>query len=1381
MAEASRPAPPRPQPAPGLPQVRVAGRYTLLEPLGEGGTSAVYRARDETSGRELAFKQLQSLESGRRRKLLEALFEREYHTLIRLKHPRIIEVYDYGLTDSGPFYTMELLAGEDLNRLSPLPYPQVCAHLRDLASSLALIHAHRLLHRDITPRNVRLTPDGRPKLIDFGALTGFGVAKELVGTPAYSPPEVPRGMPLDQRTDLYALGAVGYFALTGRHAFATQHFDVLYELWKRPVTPPSKLVADIPPELDSLIVSLLSADPLARPSSAALVIDRLTAIGSLPAEDHELAADSYLSSGRMVGRERELEWSRERIARALTGQGASIVLEGASGVGKTRLLHEVGLEAQLRGITVLKADAEAALGTFGLATELSHKLLAACPELARRAAEPYAPLLGHLDAELHEKLGSPALAALPNLVIERRARLQQALHEWFLTVARARPLLLGADNVQVADELSASFLAALSGEARRAQLLVISLQRSGEEPVAPAAVHALHKRGSRLLLSGLEFDACEDFVRSLFGEVANCGRVARHLFDKSAGNPQLCMDLAHLLVQRKIARYVGGAWVLPQHVSPSELPSRMDEIVAGRLEDLSGNARELAEALSVYSGPVSIAGCLDASRRIQGAAALNALDELVASQILLIEGERYRFAQPKFAAAMLAKLDATRRRELHLRAAETLLAADGAGLATRVDAAWQYMHGGAERRGADLLANTTLAFLKQQFVTESVDQLVLALRSAVDVYERQKRNDYELAALLFPLVPLGYYGSDHRVVTRYALRAFRIGLRITGLGLAQWLAPMLGKRAALRVSRFVARVRAAIVRRTGASFDVRGSTSALSAMMPATLGTVCTCVDVTAADEVWSALAPLDLLDQDPFVSLMRAWGKAQLLTVVGRERESLDAFSTISSRLNEAETAAVLGESHRRTMYGGSLFSRALLECHCSSPRALEIAREMDGLGLRFWQLTADQVRRLYHAYRGESEIARVCQERVELFATQGYTTWQSEMFWPAVLLEAELMCADTIATRHHWEQLERRARDVPSLRPFAGAAHAAYLTLRGELDAAIALYEQVLPAMPPRRLMSWLTTRSGFARVLNLARQHARAKRVVEDALAELTPEDDVVAMHASEARRQLALAESGLGDHARAIEIVDGLFVKYGWLDNPLLLGLFHKARAEIAIGMADRLAFEQHLAGMERWFRATGNPALIAQYEQLAERAVRSRLRRSLDPVDRRSLDPSGRQHVIAALAASTNRAASALRMILERSHSTLGSLYLVANGELQLAAATTDGQPDAAREELEARLARLMIEDEGPTVAMTIEPRARPSYDPHEPIKTVFIHSDSPANLNARRLVALTTVRDGRRIVVGGAIVETTSQDLFRLDYEFLATIADALWEARATA
>jgi serine/threonine-protein kinase len=157
---------------------------------------------------------------------------REYYALSALRHPRIINVYEYGLDGSVPYYTMELLDGQDLSELSPLPLREGCSYLRDVASSLALLQDRRMLHRDLSPRNVRRTSDGHCKLIDFGAMIPFGSPPNIIGTPPCLAPEALMGGALDQRSDLYSLGALAFFVLTGRHAYSARELEVLPALWQ---------------------------------------------------------------------------------------------------------------------------------------------------------------------------------------------------------------------------------------------------------------------------------------------------------------------------------------------------------------------------------------------------------------------------------------------------------------------------------------------------------------------------------------------------------------------------------------------------------------------------------------------------------------------------------------------------------------------------------------------------------------------------------------------------------------------------------------------------------------------------------------------------------------------------------------------------------------------------------------------------------------------------------------------------------------------------------------------------------------------------------------------------------------------------------------------
>src|SRR5258706_11566480 len=151
-------------------------RYRIETVLGTGGSGFVCKAFDTLEGRNVALKRIASdnFKTPRDVQRAQALFEREYHVLAQLAHPKIIEVYDYGVDDEGPYYTMEWLQGASLRHRSPLALVEVCSLIRDVASSLAILHSRRLVHRDVTPRNIYCSDDRNAKLIDFGAMTPFG-------------------------------------------------------------------------------------------------------------------------------------------------------------------------------------------------------------------------------------------------------------------------------------------------------------------------------------------------------------------------------------------------------------------------------------------------------------------------------------------------------------------------------------------------------------------------------------------------------------------------------------------------------------------------------------------------------------------------------------------------------------------------------------------------------------------------------------------------------------------------------------------------------------------------------------------------------------------------------------------------------------------------------------------------------------------------------------------------------------------------------------------------------------------------------------------------------------------------------------------------------
>ena len=268
------------------------GQYTLEEKLAEGGMGVVYRARHALLRRPTAVKLLPPEKAGDRS--LER-FEREVQLTSILTHPNTVAVYDYGRTADGIFYyAMEYLEGmnlEDLVRAEGAqPQGRVVHVLRQICGSLAEAHGVGLIHRDIKPANVILCERGGApdvvKVVDFGLVRDIRGADVTVtgeptiaGTPLYLAPEAIRAPEtLDGRGDLYAVGAVGYFLLTGRPVFEGGTLvDVCGHHLHTAPEPPSRRVAALDPALEACILDCLRKEPEARPPTARALEERLAA------------------------------------------------------------------------------------------------------------------------------------------------------------------------------------------------------------------------------------------------------------------------------------------------------------------------------------------------------------------------------------------------------------------------------------------------------------------------------------------------------------------------------------------------------------------------------------------------------------------------------------------------------------------------------------------------------------------------------------------------------------------------------------------------------------------------------------------------------------------------------------------------------------------------------------------------------------------------------------------------------------------------------------------------------------------------------------------------------------------------------------------------
>jgi serine/threonine-protein kinase len=251
------------------------GRYRIVRKLGTGGMANVYLAEDEVLGRRVAIKILNDRHAGDDQ--FVERFRREAKNAASLSHPNIVSIYDRGEAEGTYYIAMEFLDGRSLKELivarGPAPVNVAIDYARQILAAIRFAHRHGIVHRDIKPHNVLVDAEGRLKVTDFGiARAGTSQMTEagsIIGTAQYLSPEQAKGAPVDQTSDLYSVGVVLYELLTGVVPFsgdtpveiAMKHLSVTPE-------PPSAKRAEIPRELDMVVLRALAKDPADRYQSA---------------------------------------------------------------------------------------------------------------------------------------------------------------------------------------------------------------------------------------------------------------------------------------------------------------------------------------------------------------------------------------------------------------------------------------------------------------------------------------------------------------------------------------------------------------------------------------------------------------------------------------------------------------------------------------------------------------------------------------------------------------------------------------------------------------------------------------------------------------------------------------------------------------------------------------------------------------------------------------------------------------------------------------------------------------------------------------------------------------------------------------------------------
>jgi serine/threonine protein kinase/tetratricopeptide (TPR) repeat protein len=600
--------------------------------------------------------------------------------------------------------------------------------VRRLCEVLSYIHGEGIIHCDIKPDNIFVTPQRLPVLVDFGLVSrGGGKAGRevldstgrIAGSVKYMAPEQIRGELLDPRCDLYALGCVLYELLTGTPPFTGDQDAIINAHLVVEPAPVSTLVEGVPPELDRLVSGLLAKDRRERIGYADVVGTTLAGMG-VPSAAWDVEpprTHTYVYRPPLIGRQKSIEQAETRLVRPAEGAGGVVFVGGESGVGKTRLAMELARRARGLRLNVVTgscmavsaegADDEGDDGTWGdsgagaagerfrggvrgaplhplrpLLRSVADRCVEQGAEGQERLLGAHGALLAPFESALGRVVaGSGGEVPVPLPADAARKRLFAALAATLAAYSRATPTLMVIDDLQWADELTLSFLAALGeGGLDDVPLVVVGTYRSEEMGEALAALTGA-AWSLDLVLDRLEGEQVGAMVAGMLALPSPPKAFVNFLARRSEGNPLFVTEYLRMAVAEQVlVRNPWGQWSIADTTEPTEvlcealpLPRSLREVVERRLEGLSVDARRLLACAAVLGRQFEMDVLQDATSMEESALFL-ALNELTARHIIepTDAGNGLRFAHDKLREIPYREIPEVERRVLHSDVAEVL-------------------------------------------------------------------------------------------------------------------------------------------------------------------------------------------------------------------------------------------------------------------------------------------------------------------------------------------------------------------------------------------------------------------------------------------------------------------------------------------------------------------------------------------------------------------------------------------------------------------------------------------------------------------------------------------------------------------------------------